>query len=181
VLVQADTLARAGRFDPGLRNNEDWDLWIRLARLGPPAWVCQPLVALRIHSGNASQNMDRMLRELDVIERRHRIPVDRAAHYRWAAWSSLQAGRQRAALRYYAHAVRIGDLRSIARAVVTLVQPAVAERRTTSPVRPGSAEHVWIAEAQSWLDRLRSWAEPGTPPTRTGCPAGEVTSREPPS
>src|SRR5215207_5075755 len=120
----------------------------------PPAWVCRPLVALRVHPGNASQNMDRMLQELDVIERRHRIPVDRAAHYRWAAWSSLQAGRRRAALRYYAHAVRIGDLRSIARAVVTLTHPAVAQRRAAHPVRPGSAEQVWIAEAQSWLDPL---------------------------
>ena len=181
VVVQADTLARAGAFDTRLRNNEDWDLWIRLARLGPPAWVCRPLVALRVHPGNASQNMDRMLQELDVIERRHRIPVDRAAHYRWAAWSSLQAGRRRAALRYYAHAVRIGDLSSIARAVVTLTHPAVAQRRAAHPVRPGSAEQVWIAEAQSWLDPLRSWAEPGTPPTRAGCPTDEVTSQEPPA
>jgi len=36
VVVQADTLARAGAFDTRLRNNEDWDLWIRLARIGPP-------------------------------------------------------------------------------------------------------------------------------------------------
>jgi glycosyltransferase involved in cell wall biosynthesis len=181
VVVHADTLARAGAFDTRLRNNEDWDLWIRLARLGPPAWVCRPLVALRVHPGNASQNMDRMLQELDVIERRYRIPVDRAAHYRWAAWSSLQAGRQRAALRYYAHAVRVGDLTSIARAVVTLVHPAVAQRRAARPARPESAGQAWTAEAQSWLEPLRSWAGPGTPPTRAGRPVGEVTRQDPPS
>ena len=155
VLVRADTLASAGRFDIGLRNNEDWDLWIRLARMGPPAWVCRPLVALRVHPGNASHNMDRMLRELDVIERRHRIPVDRAAHYRWAAWSSLRDGRQRAALGYYARAVRVGDLTSVARAAVALVHPAVVAARGARPAPPGSAAQAWIAEAQAWLDPLR--------------------------
>ena len=155
VLVRAETLARAGRFDPGLRNNEDWDMWIRLARLGPPAWVCRPLVALRVHPGNTSQNMDRMLRELDVIERRHRVPVDRAAHYRWAAWSCLRGGQRRAALRYYAQAVRAGDLASVARAAVALAHPAVAGARLARQARPGSAGQAWIAEAQAWLDRLR--------------------------
>src|SRR6266508_5650845 len=84
VMVRADALARAGSFDTRLRNNEDWDMWIRLARLGAPAWVSRPLVALRIHSGNASRNMNRMLQELDVIERRHQLSVDWAAHYRRA-------------------------------------------------------------------------------------------------
>jgi glycosyltransferase involved in cell wall biosynthesis len=152
VLVGADTLASAGRFDTGLCNNEDWDMWIRLARLGPPAWVRRPLLALRVHPGNASHNMDRMLAELDVIERRHRVPVDRAAHYRWAAWSCLRAGRQRAALGYYARAVRVGDLTSVARAAVALVNPAVAAAR---PLHPGAAGQAWIAEAQHWLDPLR--------------------------
>jgi glycosyltransferase involved in cell wall biosynthesis len=155
VLVHADALDRAGDFDTGLRNNEDWDMWIRLARLGPPAWVCRPLVALRVHPGNASQNMARMLQELDVIERRHRIPVDRAAHYRWAAWSCLRAGQQRAALGYFARAVRVGDLTSVARAAVALVHPAVAGARVARPARPGSAGQTWIAEAQAWLDPLR--------------------------
>ena len=155
VVVRADALASAGPFDTGLRNNEDWDMWIRLARIGPPAWVRRPLVALQAHPRNASHNMDRMLWELDVIERRHHVPVDRAAHYRWAAWSSLRAGRQRAALGYYARAVRVGDLTSVARAAVALVHPAVAAARGARPARPGSADQAWTAEAQAWLDLLR--------------------------
>ena len=95
VVVRTDALARCGPFDAQLPNNEDWDMWIRLARLGPPAWVPQPLVALRQHAGNASWNMARMLRELQIIERRHGIAADRAAHYRWAAWVALRAGRAR--------------------------------------------------------------------------------------
>ena len=155
VVVHADALARAGRFDTRLRNNEDWDMWIRLARLGPPAWVCRPLVALRVHPGNASQNMDRMLEELDVIERRHRIPVDRAAHCRWAAWTCLRAGRRREALRYYAKAVRVGDVTSAARAAVALLHPAPTASYLRRPFRRRNAtSRRWDAEAQEWLDRL---------------------------
>jgi glycosyltransferase involved in cell wall biosynthesis len=181
VVVRADALARAGAFDIGLRNNEDWDLWIRLARLGPPAWVCRPLVALRVHPGNASRNMDRMLQELDVIERRHRIPVDRAAHYRWAAWTCLRDGRQRTALRYYAQAVRVGDLTSVARALVALVRPAVAEARVARQAHSNSAGQTWIAEAQAWLNRLLPLAGLEPPPARTGLPAGERRGQEPSS
>jgi glycosyltransferase involved in cell wall biosynthesis len=181
VVVHIDALARAGAFDTGLCNNEDWDMWIRLARLGPPAWVRRPLVALRVHPGNASQNMDRMLQELDVIADRYRIPVDWAAHYRWAAWSCLRAGRRSAALRYYAHAVRVGDLKSVARAVVALVHPAVAEACIARPPHTGLAEHRWIAEAQAWLDQLLRLPGLDPSPTGTGRPAGEAGSQEPPA
>jgi glycosyltransferase involved in cell wall biosynthesis len=181
VIVRADALASVGPFDTGLRNNEDWDMWIRLARLGPPTWVRRPLVALRVHPGNASRNMDRMLQELDVIADRYRIPVDRAAHYRWAAWSCLRAGRRPAALRYYAHAVRVGDLTSVARAVVTLVHPAVAETRVTRPPPSGSAEQWWIAEARAWLDQLVRLAGFNPSSTDAGRPAGEARSQEPPA
>jgi glycosyltransferase involved in cell wall biosynthesis len=154
VMVRADVLARAGPFDTSLRNNEDWDMWIRLARLGAPAWVRRPLVALRVHGGNASRNMDRMLRELDVIERRHQLSVDRAAHYRWAAWTCLQAGQRQGALRYYAHAVRAGDVKSLARAAVALLYPGLARARAGRVARPGSERQRWIAEAQAWLDQV---------------------------
>jgi GT2 family glycosyltransferase len=181
VVVHADALAHAGHFDTRLRNNEDWDMWIRLARLGPPAWVCRPLVALRVHPGNASQNMDRMLEELDVIERRHRIPVDRATHCRWAAWTCLRAGRRREALRYYAKAVRVGDVTSVARAAVALVHPGVAAARVGRPLRSGSAGQAWVAEAQTWLDALLPAAELEMPSNGkshlTGGAAGQEPSR----
>ena len=54
VVVRSTALARAGGFDVGLQVHEDWDLWIRLARLGSPASVPEPLVALRWHASNRS-------------------------------------------------------------------------------------------------------------------------------
>jgi glycosyltransferase involved in cell wall biosynthesis len=159
VVVRADVLARCGPFDEQLSNHEDWDMWIRLARLGPPAWVPQPLVALRQHAANASWNMARMLQDLQVIERRHGITADRAAHHRWAAWAALRAGRRGEALRHYAEAVRCGDLTSLGRALLAAARPGVANARADRLARRAAGQ-PWTAAAQAWLDQLLA-GEPG--------------------
>ncbi len=157
VLVRADVLTRAGPFDTRLRRSEDWDMWIRLARLGQPAWVRQPLVAYRMHAGsNAFLDTAWMLEEATVIARRYRLPVDRAAQYRRAAWTCLRAGRRREALRYYAQAVQIGDVKSVARAMVALLYPAATDSHPGRRFRhrPDPRSERWKAEAQAWLDQL---------------------------
>jgi glycosyltransferase involved in cell wall biosynthesis len=152
VVVRADALAAAGPFDPGLTSSEDWDMWIRLARVGPPDWVCSPLVAVSFHRHNASRDMDAMIAQLDVVARRYGIPVDRARHYRWAAWYALLDGRRADATRSYARAVAAGDIGSLARATVTIFAPGYALRRA----RPKAVERDrWIAEASAWLDALK--------------------------
>ena len=153
VVVRADALARAGAFDTALRTSEDWDLWLRLARTaGTPACVPRPLVALRVHPGMASRRADWILADIEIVRRRHGIPVDRARHHRWAAWMALEDGRRATAVRHYAAAVANGDWRSAGRAVVALVDPGVTSRRRASPDDP------WISEAQRWLDALRARA-----------------------
>ena len=149
VLVRSAALARAGGFDPALRVHEDWDLWIRLARLGPPACVREPLVALRWHAGNASARMEPMVRELPRIARRHGIPVDYPRHLRWAGWTALTEGRRGAAARWYLAAARRGDLPSLGRAAVALAWPRAALRRIGKP--PG----CWARGAEEWLRDLR--------------------------
>jgi glycosyltransferase involved in cell wall biosynthesis len=157
VVVRADALARAGAFDPRLRRTEDWDLWIRLARDGPPAAVRRPLVAYRMHPrSNAFVDTAEILTETAVIERRHGIPVDHAAHYRRAAWISLRAGRRWQAAGYYARAMRRGDVRSLARAVVGLGYPGVASARRHRRWRRDPEVARWQADAQRWLDEIVS-------------------------
>jgi glycosyltransferase involved in cell wall biosynthesis len=147
VMVRRDVLEATGRFDPELRTSEDWDLWLRLAANGRPACVAQPLVALRTHSRMASRAVDVMLSDLNVIARRHRIPVDRARHERWAAWMCLEDGRRGAALLHYSRAVIAGDPMSLGRAAVALLAPRLARRE--QPVT-----HAWAIEAQGWLDAV---------------------------
>lgn len=153
VIVDADALAAAGPFDPELTSHEDWDMWIRLARAGPPDWVCSPLVAISYHHHNASRDMAAMIRQMDVVAERYGIRVDRAKHFRWAAWYALLEGRRSEAVRNYARAVAVGDVRSLARAAVAIVRPRYAIRR----VRPqdlADEQDPWIAEARAWLDAL---------------------------
>jgi glycosyltransferase involved in cell wall biosynthesis len=149
VVVRSTALARAGGFDVGLRVHEDWDLWIRLARTGPPACVPEPLVALRWHPGNVSARMEPMLRDLPQIAHRHRIPVDYPRHLRWAAWTALTEGRRGAAARWYLSAAARGDLPSLGRAAVALARPQAAVSRADRPL--GS----WARRAEEWLRDLR--------------------------
>ena len=157
VVVGSDRLAQVGAFDASLTIGEDWDLWIRLARSGPPGWVRSPLVAISQHGTNASRDVEAMLRQLDVIEQRYGIRVDRARHYRWAAWLALLEGRRGRATRYYVRAVGAGDPRSLARATLAAVWPGAVTRRASS----GDAD-AWIAEARTWLEDV-SIAPSGSP------------------
>jgi GT2 family glycosyltransferase len=150
VVVRATALARAGGFDVGLRVHEDWDMWIRLARFGPPASVPEPLVALRWHSANRSSQMDAMIRELPLIAHRHDIAVDHLRHLRWAAWTAWRSGRPGIAARWYLSAAMRGDLPSLGRAAVVCVRPQGAQQRIIR--RPPSN---WAAAADVWLRELR--------------------------
>src|SRR5829696_4724680 len=114
VVVHRDTLAKAGRFDSRLRNTEDWEMWIRLAKLGPPAWVCSPLVAKRAHGHNSSLDTRKILAGSALIERMHGTRFDRGLTYRWLAQSSLRLGRRWAALRFFAAAAFRGQAGNVA-------------------------------------------------------------------
>jgi len=148
VVVRRDALDAAGRFDPSLATSEDWDLWLRLAEVGRLAGVPRPLVALREHGAMASRRIERVLADVEVVAGRHRLPVDRTRHLRWAAWMRLEEGDVGGALRLYARAVRHGDLASLGRAGVAVLRPGVAGR-ARRPVDP-----AWAGEGQRWCDDL---------------------------
>ncbi|MEJ7813467.1 MAG: glycosyltransferase [Gemmatimonadaceae bacterium] len=152
VIARRDALADAGPFDTGLRHMGDWDLWIRLSRLGPPAVVAEPLLAYRLHDGNASADTATIASEMAIIEERYAAlragaAIDRAYVYRWAAWNALRVGRRGAALRAYARAAASGDALSLGRAMVALAAPGIA-RRSLRRHRDTSA---WEASAAAWL------------------------------
>ena len=150
VVVRREVLDAVGGFDAGLRTSEDWDLWLRLAATSLPASVPRPLVALRTHGGMASRAVDQMLADIEIIAQRHRIPVDRARHERWAAWMCLEDGRRAVALHHYARAVMAGDFISLGRAAMALIDPRVTRRRSPSH------DDKWVLEAQTWLNALHS-------------------------
>jgi GT2 family glycosyltransferase len=152
VVVQSRLLASVGGFDATLRRTEDWDLWIRLSRTGPPSWVCEPLVAYRFHAGNIASDPGEMVEEARRLSVRHGIPVDVTAMHRRAAWTALRGGRRLLAVRHYAQAVVRGDLRSIGRAAFALGHPAVGTDRMFDRF---GRDREWAAAAERWLMRFR--------------------------
>lgn len=152
VVVDAGLVA-ADPFDEALRRTEDWDLWLRLARHGEPASVPEPLVACRLHAGNAPVDVDDMVAEATILEARHGIAVDRNALLRRAAWTALRAGRRRQAARYYGQAIRGGDVRSVARLAAALGHPAPG--RLHELVGRRRRDEAWMARAEPWLAPLR--------------------------
>ena len=61
VLIRRDVLLAEGGFDESLRECEDWDCWVRLARKYPFAAAPDAVTVLMMWPGSASAQNDRML------------------------------------------------------------------------------------------------------------------------
>lgn len=72
VLVEREAVAQAGGFDedPQLIATEDFDLWLRLAKVQPLGYLDEPLCRYRVHGSSLSAN-DRFLRGVDRILDKH--------------------------------------------------------------------------------------------------------------
>lgn len=61
VLVRREWQEQAGFFDERLRSYEDWDMWLRLARLGCRfGWVAEPVSLYRFHPKQMTRNSQQM-------------------------------------------------------------------------------------------------------------------------
>ena len=57
VILRRSIVVEAGLFDESLRSQEDWDLWIRLARRWACVGIAAPLVRYRLTPGSLSSNV----------------------------------------------------------------------------------------------------------------------------
>jgi glycosyltransferase involved in cell wall biosynthesis len=162
-VVRTDVVRRIGGFDVGLGILEDWDMWIRLAGEGMPAWVRQPLIGYRIHPGNSSLKTAQLMAELALIEDRYGGPVDRLRFYRYLARVSLRGGQRRQALRYYARAAMTSRrylLHEFVPEVGEVVRTFLPRGGPFSSIPLGRRHrdheiHDWQMQARAWLDQLR--------------------------
>jgi glycosyltransferase involved in cell wall biosynthesis len=148
VALRRALFERAGPFDTRHRNTEDWDMWIRLGELGPPAWVPEPLVGKRIHPANASLDISAILAGVRLIEQRRGIEIDRGVLHRWIAESCLRTGRRAEALKHMARAATHGEAGPVLQDVLAILSRRLAPRRNESPLDP------WIARAQQWVAQV---------------------------
>jgi glycosyltransferase involved in cell wall biosynthesis len=157
VIVKRDLLRSVGGFDPSLMNLADWDLWSRLAQHSPPAWAPLPLVGYRIHSGSSSRDTSLVLRELDVIDGRYGVRVDRAAVHHYLAWVCLRSGRRTRAGRHFMRAAIHGELWGVARSTSALLSTTV--RAAVGRPPPCPPHTAWLTQADLWLEPLRRGSE----------------------
>lgn len=107
VLVRRDALEQAGPFDedPELIATEDYDLWLRIARREPIAYMAEPLTFYRVHDHSLSANA-RFLRGVDrIMDKMERVFGDephfqnllrrrRASVRLDLAWDLVASGRR---------------------------------------------------------------------------------------
>jgi glycosyltransferase involved in cell wall biosynthesis len=153
VVVRREALRRAGPFDTRLRNTEDWELWIRLAKAGPPAWACSPLLAYRVHGSNSSLDIAEILRGTRLIEELHHTTADWGRLHRWLAESCLRTGQRRVALSQFARAALHGQARAVAGDLMLIARRRL-RRRSPVPGPAGHSDPTWIEQAASWLREL---------------------------
>jgi glycosyltransferase involved in cell wall biosynthesis len=153
VVARRTLLDAVGPFDARHYNTEDWDMWLRLARRGPPAWVPRPLLAYRVHTSGASLKTEAILAGAALIEQTHATAIDYGVLHRWFAESSLRQRKRGDALRHLVLAAALGQTRGVADDLAAIARRRV--RRLLGRVEPPSIDrNGWCAQAQGWLDEL---------------------------
>ena len=131
VMVRRTVLDTVGCFDPKLLSRGGLGPLGETGHHGRPAWVPRPFVGCRVHGNTITRNRHRMLKEVDIVAARHELPVDRARHFRWAAWNSMLEGRRVEAIGHYARA-GTGRGRRLGRAI----DNCSCRSRNCAPSRP---------------------------------------------
>jgi glycosyltransferase involved in cell wall biosynthesis len=92
VLVRSEVLRTCGGFDPALDGAEDWDMWLRCAKLGEIVKLDVPLVIYRDEPTGYSKNLVRLYgRMLTMLDRERRgTSLPGAAFARVLAWHHLR-------------------------------------------------------------------------------------------
>lgn len=161
VVVRRAAWQRVGPFDTRLRNTEDWEMWIRLAKEGPPACVERPLLAYRVHGANASLNIAEIVRGTKLIERLHHTTADWGHIHRWLAESYLRRGQRSAAFGQFLRAAMHGQLHGVIADIGDILRRRLT-RRARRRSDPTFARDPWIAVAAEWLHELDGQNDDGS-------------------
>jgi len=175
VVVRRATWMAAGPFDTRLRNTEDWEMWIRLAKHGPPAYVCSPLVGYRVHISNSSLDIAEIVRGTQLIEALHHTTADWGRLHRWLAESCLRSGQRRDALRQFAMAAVRGQLRGVASDLQGIVRRRLARRVPRLGNESRRSSDPWMTTAMAWLQQV----EGDGPSSSDEAPTPVIVSEQP--
>lgn len=156
VVIHRDAFEAVGGFNQDLRACEEWDLWLRLARTESPGRVPSPLVAYRMHVGNAILDVAAIVEGARAFERLHGATIDWGLFHRWLAQSSARGGDRRQALREFGRAALAGQAREVGWDLFDIARAGVRRRLGWSGKERGrGSDETWEDEARGWLEDLR--------------------------
>ncbi len=72
VMFRRESYRLAGGYDQSLRQMEDYDLWLRLGRLGPIALIAGDMVSYRLHDGQVSRRAAPWGAHIRAVQRNRR-------------------------------------------------------------------------------------------------------------
>jgi glycosyltransferase involved in cell wall biosynthesis len=156
VAIRRTTFLGAEGFNETLRTCEEWDLWLRLAVGGAPAWVPSPLVAYRMHSGNAILDVAAIIEGARMIEELHGTTIDWGLFHRWLAQLCIRGGRRGAALGQYFRAALRGQGRQAGGELAGLAYGAIRRRLGFSETPSARRSDTgWEELARGWIEELQ--------------------------
>ena len=86
VMVKKDTLQSVNSFDILLFGPEDWDLWIRISKVGQIDFINQKLALYREHKDGISKNRKRQLEQEYKVLSKYVLKSDNGRLQRYALW-----------------------------------------------------------------------------------------------
>jgi glycosyltransferase involved in cell wall biosynthesis len=159
VVVARRALRDVGAFDPELSNLADWDLWIRLGEMGAPAGVLAPLVAYRLHGGQASLDVDLIVREVELVTRKRGVSLDRGQFHYYLAHKCLLGGRRRDAMKHFSLAALHGEVQPVASVLWSMLRTSLNSRFPSLGLTARESDSGWLGEASIWLRDLAALSE----------------------
>jgi glycosyltransferase involved in cell wall biosynthesis len=151
VIICRSMWLRTGPFETRfLAGGEDWEMSIRLAKQGPPAWVCSPLVAKQLHATNMTLDIAEIVRAAKLIEVIHNTSVDWGKMHRWMAYCCLRGSGRRAALGHFVRAAVMGQRREVASDLGAILHRTI-DRIRKSKSDNNRSGNPWIGMAAAWL------------------------------
>ena len=157
VLASRDVMHEVGPFDSRLYNTEDWEMWIRLSKIGVPACASGPLMGYRLHSTNASLDVPAILEGISLIERRHGTRVDMGVMHRWIAETCLRRGLRGEALKHLAKAAVRGQAANVAADVMSILRRRLNRHLRKSEAAVEHRHSDYIDGARPWVEELKSF------------------------
>ncbi len=169
----------AGGFHDDVPGCEDWDLWVRLARMSPLVYLDRPLAAWRIWEGQGSGNARMMLRSADLVRTKYFPdlgPLDRQYAQFWlgsAARRQLSRKHRVQAASQFLQLARVGRApgQLCAMRSARLIAPSLTERRLKriEPTAPLPDPH-WRDLAEALAERVcRKCLRIGSAYAKEGC------------